>query len=165
MKTIREEIEELASNVSRLGGVAEQLLADALSAVVRRDTILAQQVIARDIVADNAEREIERAALRIIALRQPVAVDLRHAVAAMRIAGELERIGDLAKSIAKRTLAINLSDPVPVHRGVGSMGRMVASLLHQVLDAYTAKMCPTLCWSGARTRMWTSTMRACFGSS
>ena len=142
MKMIKEEIEELTSNVSRLGGVAEQLLADALSAVVRRDTILAQQVIARDVVADQAEREIERAALRLIALRQPVAVDLRQAVAAMRIAGELERIGDLAKSIAKRTLAINLSDPVPVNRGVESMGRVVATLLHQVLDAYTAQDVP-----------------------
>lgn len=139
MKTIQEEIEALNSNVSRLGGVAESLLADAIAAVVRRDTLLAQQVIARDEIADQAEREIERAVLRMIALRQPVAGDLRQAVAAMRIAGELERVGDLAKNIAKRTLTINLADPVPVARGVESMGRMVSALLHQVLNAYTAQ--------------------------
>ena len=128
MRSTHEEIDALASNVSRLGGIAEGLLADSIAAVVRRDTLLAQEVIVRDAIADQAEREIERAVLRLIAQRQPMAGDLRHALAAMKIAGELERIGDLSKNIAKRTLTLNLTEPVPVSRRIESMGKVVAGL-------------------------------------
>ncbi len=139
MRSTQDEIDALASSVSRLGGIAESLLADAIAAVVRRDTILARDVIIRDAIADRAEREIERAVLRLISQRQPMAGDLRHALAAMKIAGELERIGDLSKNIAKRTLTLNLTEPVPVSRRVESMGKVAAGLLHQVLNAYASQ--------------------------
>jgi phosphate transport system protein len=139
MKSTHDEMDALASNVSRLGGIAEGLLADAIAAVVRRDTLLAQDVIVRDAIADQAEREIERAVLKLIAHRQPMAGDLRHALAAMKIAGELERIGDLSKNIAKRTLTLNLSEPVPVSKRIEAMGKVVAGLLNQVLNAYTSQ--------------------------
>jgi len=95
-------------------------------------------VVVRDDKLDEAERDIERKTIRLIALRQPVADDLRRAVAAMKVANNLERCGDLAKNIAKRTLVIIESDPLtPLTRSIERMGRLVLGRLSSVLDAYT----------------------------
>ena len=91
----------------------------------------------RDDKLDEAERDIERKTIRLIALRQPVADDLRRAVAAMKVANNLERCGDLAKNIAKRTLVIIESDPLtPLTRSIERMGKLVLGRLSSVLDAY-----------------------------
>ena len=95
-------------------------------------------VVARDDKLDEAERDIERRTIRMIALRQPVADDLRRAVAAMKVANNLERCGDLAKNIAKRALVIIESDPLtPLTRSIDRMGKLVLARLASVLDAYT----------------------------
>ena len=134
-----EELNHLAADVARMGGLAEAEVSDALDTVTHRDLSLVQAVIERDLKLDALDSEIERRAIRLIALRQPVAQDLRRTVAAMKIASNLERIGDLAKNIAKRGAVLAESEPiVPLTRSIERMGRLVASRLKEVLDAYTS---------------------------
>src|SRR5690606_24213173 len=124
----------IAQEVARMGGLAETAVNDCLAAVARRDTQLAQSVIERDPKIDQAQREVERRAIRLFALRQPMASDLRVVLTAWRIAGELERVGDLAKNIAKRTLILNQAEPIQLTRSVERMGKIASAHLKQVLD-------------------------------
>ena len=132
-----EEVETLANDVARMGGLAEHVTAAALDAAVRRDTALARSVIERDPRIDAMEAAVEAQVMRLLALRQPLAQDLRHALAALKIAGNLERIGDLSKNIAKRTLVLNEMEPLAAMRGVERMGKIVVAHLKEVLDAYS----------------------------
>lgn len=138
VKSYEDELNSLAAECVRMGGLAEAQVADAVNAVVKRNQELASAVVIRDDKLDEAERDIERKTIRLIALRQPVADDLRRAVAAMKIANNLERCGDLAKNIAKRTLVIIESDPLtPLTRSIERMGKLVLGRLSSVLDAYS----------------------------
>ena len=137
VKAYDEELNHLAADVARMGGLAEAGVADALDAITRRDLTVVQTVIERDLKLDALDGEIEKRAIRLIALRQPVAQDLRRTVAAMKIASNLERIGDLAKNIAKRGAVLADSEPItPLTRSIERMGRLVATRLKNVLDAY-----------------------------
>ena len=136
VKAFTEELDALTQEVSRMGGLAETAIDDALSAVIRRDTEQAQRVIERDARIDAAQREVERRAIKLFALRQPLAGDLRVVLTAWRIAGELERVGDLAKNIAKRSLILSQAEPIGLARSVERMGKLAAAHLKQVLDAY-----------------------------
>jgi phosphate transport system protein len=124
---------------ARMGGLAEAAVSESLSAIIRRDTELAQGVIERDPKIDAMQREIEKRAIKLFALRQPMAGDLRVVLTAWRIAGELERVGDLAKNIAKRSLILNQFEPIGLARSVERMGKIAAAHLKQVLDAYAAR--------------------------
>jgi phosphate transport system protein len=138
VKSYEDELNSLTAETARMGGLTESLIADSLAAVVKRNQELAAQVVVRDEKLDEAERDIERKAIRLVALRQPVADDLRRAVAAMKVANNLERCGDLAKNIAKRTLVIIETDPLtPLTRAIERMGKLVLGRLSSVLDAYT----------------------------
>jgi phosphate transport system protein len=138
VKAYDEELNHLAADVARMGGLAEAEVADALDTVTHRDMTLVQTVIERDLKLDALDSEIEKRTIRLIALRQPVAQDLRRTVAAMKIAQNLERIGDLAKNIAKRGAVLADSEPItPLTRSIERMGRLVAGRLKEVLDAYT----------------------------
>jgi phosphate transport system protein len=135
-----EELEALTAELSRMGGLAEVEVAESIRAISRRDVALAQSVITRDARLDEIEADIERRAIRLIALRQPVADDLRRTVAALKISMNLERCGDLAKNIAKRALVIAESDPItPLTRSIERMGELVAARLKDVLDAFAAR--------------------------
>src|SRR6202789_837341 len=135
-----DELEALTAELSRMGGLAEVEVGDAIRAIGRRDVALAQAVIGRDARLDEIEIDIERRAIRLIALRQPVADDLRRAVAAMKISMNLERCGDLAKNIAKRALVIAESEPVtPLTSSIERMGELVTTRLKDVLDALTSR--------------------------
>jgi len=136
VKSFGEELEQLAADIARMGGLAESMVADALRAVVRRDPDLAEELIARDARVDEAQADLERRVIRLFALRQPMASDLRATFAALKISADLERIGDLAKNIAKRSLVLNEAEPLPVARGVELMGHAVSQQLKNVLDAY-----------------------------
>lgn len=136
VKAFTGELDALTQEVARMGGLAEIAINDSLAAVARRDTELAQTVIQRDPKIDAAQREIERQAIKLFALRQPLANDLRVVLTAWRIAGELERVGDLAKNIAKRSLILSQSEPMQLTRSVERMGKLAAAHLKQVLDAY-----------------------------
>lgn len=134
-----EELEQLTAEVARMGGLAEAQVADAVDSVARRDVALARSVVERDRKLDDMQREIERKAIRLIALRQPVANDLRRALSAIKLASDLERTGDLAKNIAKRGLSLAEGDPMtPLTRSIERMGKLVVGRLKSVLDAYTA---------------------------
>lgn len=139
VKAFTEELDALTQEVARMGGLAETAVNDSIAAVVRRDTDLAQSVMERDARIDAAQREVERKAIKLFALRHPLAGDLRVVLTAWRIASELERVGDLAKNIAKRALILNQAEPVALTRSVERMGKIAATHLMQVLDAYASK--------------------------
>ncbi len=136
VRAFGEELDTLAAEISRMGGLTESMLADAVQSVVRRDPDLAEKVVKRDRQVDAAEAEILRQAIRLFARRQPLAADLRITFTALKISAELERIGDLCKNIAKRSLAMEPAGPSLIARGVESMGRAVIAQLSAVLDAY-----------------------------
>ena len=134
------DLKELGRRVVEMGGQSERLVADSVQALVKRDAELAQKVIVLDGPVDLLQREIEEKAVLIIARRQPLAGDLREIVAAMRIANDLERIGDLAKNTAKRVLALTGEfHPQKLVRGVEHMSTIVLEQLKVVLDAYATR--------------------------
>ena len=140
MKAFDTDLQELSRMVAEMGGLAEKQVADAVDALAKRDTGLAQRVTVADADIDNLQREIEEKAVLTIARRQPMAVDLREVVGALRLANDLERIGDLAKNIAKRVIALNGEFPPPkLIRGVEHMTDLVLEQLKMVLDAYARR--------------------------
>jgi phosphate transport system protein len=135
-----EELDAITAELARMGGLAEAEVADSIAAIARHDVALAEAVIARDERLDALEMEIERKAIRLIALRQPVADDLRRTVAAMKVSMNLERVGDLAKNIAKRALVIAQSKPLtPLTSSIERMGELVSTRLKDVLDALASR--------------------------
>jgi len=139
-KAFDTDLQELTRKVAEMGGLAEREIADAVQALSRRDTELARKVIATDATIDALQLEIEEKAILTIARRQPMAVDLREIVGALRVANDLERIGDLAKNIGKRVLALNGEFPSQkVIRGVEHMTGLVLAQIKQVLDSYAAR--------------------------
>jgi phosphate transport system protein len=140
LRAYDEDLDAITAELARMGGLAESEVADAIRAIATRDLSLASSVIARDARLDGLEMEIERKAVRLIALRQPVADDLRRTVAAMKISLNLERCGDLAKNIAKRALVIAESEPVtPLTSSIERMGELVTTRLKDVLDALSSR--------------------------
>src|ERR1019366_8918343 len=134
------DLQELARMVAEMGGLAEKQVADSVNALAKRDIALAQRVTAADVNLDMLQHEIEEKAVATIARRQPMAVDLREIVGALRLAGDLERIGDLAKNIANRVIALNGEfPPAKLIRGVKNMTRMVLEQMKTVLDAYARR--------------------------
>ena len=114
--------------VAQMGGFAQKQITDAMDALSHRDVALAQRVIAADATVDDLQRQIEEKAVATIALRQPMAVDLRALVAMLRIANDLERIGDLAKNIGKRVIAVSgESSQRTLMRGLRHMAALVVS--------------------------------------
>ena len=137
------DLQDLASMVAEMGGLAEKQIAESVDALARRDGKLAQRVVALDPSVDGLQREIEERAILTIARRQPMAVDLREIVGALRVSNDLERIGDLAKNIAKRVIALGpASYPTQVIRGVEHMADLVLGQVKQVLDAYARRDVP-----------------------
>ncbi len=138
MKAFDAEFETLRRRITEMGGIAEKMVIDSVQALVRRDTVMAQSVISSDSRLDVLQREIEEQAILMIARRQPLAVDLRETVSAIRVSGDVERIGDLAKNNGKRVLAIaNQFQPQKIVLGVQHMNDLVLGQLKDVLDAYT----------------------------
>ena len=140
IKAFDADLQDLERLVAEMGGLAEKLVADSVNALAKRDIALAQRVSAADVNIDTLQHEIEEKAVATIACRQPMAVDLREIVGALRIANDLERIGDLAKNIAKRVIALNGEFPPPkLIRGVEHMADMVLGQMKAVLDAYARR--------------------------
>ena len=138
-KAFDADLQEITRRVAEMGGLAERQIADATRALVERDTDLAERVIATDPTIDALQHEIEEKAILTIARRQPMAVDLREIIGAMRVCNDLERIGDHAKHIGKRVVALDLDlHPQKLIRGVEHMASLVLALLKQVLDAYAS---------------------------
>ena len=134
-----EDLIQIQARVSEMGGLCEELLSKALESVQSRDPELARAVIERDKALDALEMALEDAAIRVIALRQPVARDLRVLIAAMKIASTLERIGDLAKNIAKRAIPLSSARPVRMTTSIVRMGRQTLAQLSDVLNAHASR--------------------------
>jgi phosphate transport system protein len=138
-RTYQAELRQLVAEVIRMGGLAEAQVVDAVDAVVRRDVPLAQALIVRDLRLDTLQSEVERRALDLIATHQPGHADLRRAISTLKLAMNLERCGDLARNIAKRSLVLSASEPLlPLTGAIERMGRLVSARLREVLDAYAA---------------------------
>jgi phosphate transport system protein len=136
VKAYTEEIAALTGLVAEMGGYAQAAVADATEALRRRDGDLAVSVIEGDKRLDAMEARVSSLVIRLLALRQPMAIDLRTIVASLKIASDLERIGDYAKNIAKRSLILNQGPATGPINSIYNLSRMVQVMLHEVLDAY-----------------------------
>jgi phosphate transport system protein len=136
VKSFDEDIAQLRAVISRMGGLCETQIADAVDALISRNIDAARVVIEADKRLDQLEAEAEVLAVRIIALRAPLASDLREIVAALKIAGVLERIGDYAKNIAKRTIVVAQSQPVGPAVIIPEMARIVVEIIRDTMDAF-----------------------------
>ena len=140
MKAFDADLQDLTRVVAEMGGLAERQIANSVEALDKRDLALAQRVITDDQKIDALQREIEEKAILTIARRQPMAVDLREIVGALRISNDLERIGDLAKNIAKRVGALEGDfRPQQVMRGVEHMTDLVLTQIKDVLDSFARR--------------------------
>ncbi len=134
-----EELSRLSDLLSRMGGLAESQLESSIEALQKRDSSLAESAIANDRRIDELHVEVDELAIRLLALRQPMATDLRHIVTALKVAPIVERIGDYSKNVAKRTIALNQMPPVKPLFTIPRMGRMVREMTKDVLDAFSNK--------------------------
>jgi phosphate transport system protein len=139
VKAFDAELEELDRLAVQMGGLAERLVVDAFQAVERRDLKLAERAVASDRLIDELERQLQERTIQIIARRQPMADDLRHIMTVLKIAGDLERIGDLSKNIARRAMAISHdTPPKPALVGLRHMHELALRQLKTVLDTFSA---------------------------
>jgi phosphate transport system protein len=139
VKSYDEELRRLSNTITEMGGLAESQLAAAIDAVVKRDSELAASVVEGDARVDQLQRDSDNLAIRLLALRQPMARDLREIFAALKIASDLERIADYAANVAKRAIALNQTAPVrPVYE-LPRMAQLAQFLIKEVIDAYVAR--------------------------
>ncbi len=135
VKSYDEEQNALLDELIRMGQMSVSQLEAALDVVERRDDKAAERVIGNDEAIDALEQQVNHDVIRLIR-RGPMATDLRVILAALRVASDIERIGDYAANIAKRSMALNLAPPLPHTRGLDALGRMAARQVRDVLDAY-----------------------------
>ena len=139
VKAFDQDIGELRGHIAEMGGRAEVAITLAMQALVSRDLDLARQIIEDDKAIDRLESEVEKLAVRIIALRAPMADDLRGVVAALKIAAVLERVGDYGKNIAKRVGALQGRRSIEPILLLPTMAKVAVEMLHDVLDAFAAR--------------------------
>jgi phosphate transport system protein len=138
VKSYDEDIRYLQAKIAEMGGIAEKMLSDAMEALIRRDTRLAQQIIVADARLDQLQRDIDERAILTIARRQPMAIDLRDIFVTTQIAGDIERVGDLVKNVGKRIVAMEGQfPPQKLLSGLRSMSMLALEQFKGVLDAYT----------------------------
>jgi len=139
-KVFDSDLQELARTIAEMGGLAERQIAETIESLTTRNCDRAQRIIAADATIDLMQRNIEERAIETIARRQPVADDLRQIVGILRIANEIERIGDLAKNIGKRIIAINDDEgPRMLMGGVDHMATLMLTQLRDVLDSFARR--------------------------
>lgn len=139
VKAFDEDISKLRGLIAEMGGLAEVAIADAVDALSRRDEAKAQLVVASDAKLDALEAEVDQLAIRIIALRAPMADDLRDVIAALKISGVVERIGDYAKNIAKRVKELNSKGTIEPLTLIPAMADIAQGMVRDVLNAYAAR--------------------------
>ena len=135
-----EDLQFLARRIAEMGGIAERMLEESVAALVNGDAGLSQKVISDDLLLDDAERQIGEKAVLVITKRQPMAADLRDIIGSIRIAADLERVGDMGKNIAKRVLAVHgMAQPKKLVRGLDHLAELALTQLKEVLDAYSSR--------------------------
>ena len=130
------ELTRLTGEIVRMGELAVAQLNASIDALERRDSGTARHIVDNDDALDEQEHRISQDVLRLLALRQPMARDLREILAALRIASDIERIGDYAANVAKRSMALNLSAPVPLAGGLNALAQQAGEMMREVLRAY-----------------------------
>ena len=139
VRSFDEQLKQLKHMIVQMGGLAEEELENAISALTRRDTALAESTVGSDRRLDALEQEVANLAIRVLALRQPMASDLREIVSALKISSDLERMGDYAKNVAKRAIALNQLPPVKPAGSIPRMARLVQQIIKDTLDAYVER--------------------------
>lgn len=139
VKAFDDDLGQLRAKIGQMGGMAENAIAEAMRALMQRDHEAAERVVRDDKKLDLLEAEVETSIVQVIALRAPLADDLREVVAALKIASIVERIGDYAKNIAKRVPALEGMARIEPLSLLPEMGRLVSEMVHTVLDAFTAR--------------------------
>ena len=139
VKSYDEELRKLSNTITEMGGLAESQLAAAIDAVVKRDSKLAANVVEGDAKVDQLQRDLDNLAIRLLALRQPMARDLREIFAALKIGSDLERMCDYAANVAKRSIALNQTPPVRPVYALPRMAHLAQLLVKDVIDAYVAR--------------------------
>jgi phosphate transport system protein len=139
VKSFDDDIGQLRALIAQMGGLAEVGIQGAMTALVKNDTAAAIEVVANDKKIDALEAEVDRLAVQIIALRAPMADDLREVIAALKISSVVERIGDYAKNIAKRSGEVEARKKIEPLTLLPAMAEIAASMVHDVLDAYAAR--------------------------
>jgi phosphate transport system protein len=139
VKAFDDDLGKLRGLISQMGGMAEDAIAQSMLALQRHDLQLAQEIAANDKAIDELETEIERQAVRLIALRAPMADDLREVVAALKIASVIERIGDYAKNISRRVTSIEPHSGIEPLSVLPAMANMATDMVRDVLDAFAAR--------------------------
>ena len=130
------ELDALHRIIAGMGRLAEEQLASAVEALSVQNEERASAVVARDAEIDRAEQEVEAMVIRVLALRQPMARDLREVISAMKVANNIERVGDFASNIAKRTMALGRHSPSGPMKSVLRMARLAGNMVHDVVEAY-----------------------------
>ena len=136
VKSFDAQLEQLNTNIVRMGGLAEAQLSSSITALIKRDSELASKVVGHDAEIDKLEDEVDEGVIRLLALRQPMAIDLRQVVASLKIASDVERIGDYVVNIAKRALALNQLPAVKPLYAIPRMAQLVETSLKDVFDAF-----------------------------
>lgn len=139
IKSFDEELRRLNNTITEMGGLAESQLATAIEAVVERDSDLAASVVETDAKVDQLQSDVDNLAVRLLALRQPMARDLRTVVTAIKIASDLERICDYAANVAKRSIVLNQTPPAKPAFELPRMARLAQLLVKDVIDAYVER--------------------------
>jgi phosphate transport system protein len=139
VRSFDDDMTELTGAIVQMGGIAEKQVADAIESLVERDTKLGALVIQRDKSVDALEEEIDQKVIRILATRQPMAVDLRVIAMALKISNDLERVSDYAKGIAKRALSLSEQPQLKAYVTIPAMAEACSEMLKQVLDAYVER--------------------------
>ena len=135
-----QDLKNLVGDIAEMGGLAEGLVSDSMTALARMDVELAHKIILTDARLDRLQREVEEKAVLLIAKRQPMAMDLREIISALRISNDLERVGDLAKNIGKRVVAlVGNFQAKKLVIGVEHLAEIALEQLKDVLDAYTER--------------------------
>ncbi|KAF0117990.1 MAG: Phosphate-specific transport system accessory protein PhoU [Rhodospirillaceae bacterium] len=136
VKSYDEELALLVNTIALMGTLAETQLANAVQAMLQRDSDLANQVVAEDVKIDELEQDVHKRVVRLLALRQPVAIDLRHIVIGLKVSSDLERIADYATNLAKRSIVLNQFPLVNPVTGIVRMSRLAQELIRDVISAY-----------------------------
>ena len=139
VKAFDEDLNRLRGSIAEMGGLAEAAIGEAMRALMQRDLDAARRIVADDRKIDALEAEVERMAVQFIALRAPMADDLREAIAALKIASVVERIGDYAKNIAKRVPTLGRTPEIQPLSLLPEMARIAAAMVHDVLDAFVQR--------------------------
>lgn len=139
VKAFDQDLKHIDAVIAEMGGLVEAQLADAIETMIRRDAERAERIIANDERVDALEKDLDRGIIKMIALRQPMADDLRMLIVALKIGSSIERIGDYARNIARRTLTLAQAPSMPAAQTVARLGQLVQRMLKNVLDAYLTR--------------------------